>query len=110
MIRRIFSYMGKYKKYGVAAVICVVTESIFELLIPLIMADIVDVGVANGDKAYIFAKGGQMLLWPWCWASEALVLVHCADRGWGPGSEKKNIENFSHFHLPILTISESRHW
>ena len=42
--------------------ICVVTESIFELLIPLIMADIVDVGVANGDKAYIFAKGGQMLL------------------------------------------------
>lgn len=111
MIRRIFSYMGKYKKYGVAAVICVVTESIFELLIPLIMADIVDVGVANGDKAYIFAKGGQMLL---C-AFMALVLgigsarlVHCADRGWGPGlreEEYRKLQSFSFANIDHFRVS-----
>lgn len=54
MIRRIFSYIGPYKKYGVLAAVCIVAETFFELIVPFIMADMVDVGVANGDKAYIF--------------------------------------------------------
>ena len=62
MLRRIFSYSGKYKKYFVLAALCITAESLFELLIPLIMADIVDIGVANGDKAYIFSRGGFMIL------------------------------------------------
>ena len=56
MLRRIFSYSGQYKKYLVLAALCITCESLFELLIPLIMADIVDVGVASGDTAYIFQK------------------------------------------------------
>ena len=62
MLRRIFSYSGKYKKHFVLAALCITAESLFELLIPLIMADIVDIGVANGDKAYIFSRGGFMIL------------------------------------------------
>ena len=62
MLRRIFSYSGKYKKYFVLAALCITAESLFELLIPLIMADIVDIGVANGDTAYIFSRGGFMIL------------------------------------------------
>lgn len=62
MIRRIFSFLHQYKKYAVLAIICVVAESIFELIIPLIMADIVDVGVVEGNKEYIFIKGGQMII------------------------------------------------
>ncbi len=62
MLRRIFSFLHQYKKYAFLAVLCVVAESVFELIIPLIMADIVDVGVANQDKTYIFMKGGQMLI------------------------------------------------
>ena len=62
MLRRIFSFLHQYKKYAFLAILCVVTESVFELIIPLIMADIVDVGVANQDKGYIFMKGGQMLI------------------------------------------------
>ncbi|MBM6854773.1 ABC transporter ATP-binding protein [Mediterraneibacter glycyrrhizinilyticus] len=60
MLRRIFSYSGKYKKYFVFAALCITAESLFELLIPLIMADIVDVGVVTGDRAYIFRQGGLM--------------------------------------------------
>ena len=56
MIRRIFSYIGPYKKYGVLAAVCIVAETFFELIVPFIMADMVDVGVANGDKAYIFHR------------------------------------------------------
>lgn len=62
MIRRIFSYAGEYKKYLYIGAACVVGESIFELIIPLIMANIVDVGVASGNKTYIFQQGALMLI------------------------------------------------
>lgn len=62
MLRRLFSYMGRYKKYAFLALLCITVESIFELLVPLIMADLVDVGVASGDRAYIFQKGGEMVI------------------------------------------------
>ena len=62
MIRRIFSYSGKYKKYLVFAALCITAESLFELLIPLIMANIVDIGVATGNRPYIFQQGAWMLV------------------------------------------------
>ena len=61
MIRRIFSYIGPYKKYGILAAVCIVAETFFELIVPFIMADMVDVGVANGDKTYIFQRGALMV-------------------------------------------------
>lgn len=60
MIRRIYSYMKPYRRYAILAVICITAETTLELLIPFIMANIVDVGVANGDKAYIFTQGALM--------------------------------------------------
>ncbi len=62
MLKRIFSYLGEYKKYAYLAGICIGAEVVFELVIPLIMADIVDVGVANGDRGYIFQKGIVMIV------------------------------------------------
>ena len=61
MLIRLFSYMNQYKKYATLAVVCIMTEGVFELLVPLIMADLIDVGVANGDRAYIYMKGLQMV-------------------------------------------------
>lgn len=55
-------YTRKYKKEFILAVICIEAETIFELIIPMIMADIIDIGVANGDKNYILAKGIQMVV------------------------------------------------
>ena len=62
MIKRIFSYSGQYKKYLVFAALCITAESLFELVIPLIMANIVDIGVASGDRTYIFEQGAWMLV------------------------------------------------
>ena len=62
MFRKLFSYMGKYKKYAILAMFCVMVEVAFELIIPFIMADIVDVGVRTGDKGYIFSQGILMLV------------------------------------------------
>ena len=61
MLIRLFSYMNQYKKYAALAVVCIMTEGVFELLVPLIMADLIDVGVSSGDRAYIYMKGLQMV-------------------------------------------------
>lgn len=62
MIRRIFSYSRQYRKYMALAAVCITAECFFELVIPLLMADIVDIGVASGDRAYIFRQGGIMIV------------------------------------------------
>ena len=62
MLKRIFSYSWQYKKYLVFAALCITAESLFELVIPLIMANIVDIGVASGDRTYIFEQGAWMLV------------------------------------------------
>ena len=113
MLRRIFSYSGKYKKYLVFAAVCITAESLFELLIPLIMADIVDIGVANGDKAYIFRQGGWMLV---CAAAALLLGIGSAQfsaiAGQGLGANLREAEyarlqqfsfaNVDHFQLSSL--------
>ena len=60
MLLRIFSYLKPYRKYTILAVLCIAIEAVFELIIPFLMADIVDVGVKNGDTAYIFTRGAMM--------------------------------------------------
>ena len=62
MLRRIFSYMKQYKKFAYLALICIAVEAMLELLVPMIMADLIDNGVANGDTHYIYVKGFEMAL------------------------------------------------
>lgn len=93
MLIRLFSYMNQYKKYAALAVVCIMTEGVFELLVPLIMADLIDVGVANGDRSYIYMKGLQMV----CCALIALVLGVGSARfaaltGQGLGAELRKAE------------------
>ena len=54
MLKRIFSYMKQYKKYACLALLCIAVEAVLELMVPMIMADLIDNGVANGDTAYIY--------------------------------------------------------
>ncbi len=101
MIKRMWPYMRPYKKYLFISCFCVVAETIFELIIPIIMADIIDVGVANGDKDYILLKGIQMVI---C-AVIALILGvlyarYAATAGQGFGAELRKdefakVQNFS---------------
>ena len=62
MFRRFYGYMKDYRKYGLFSCACVALEVMFELVIPLVMADIIDVGVANGDRSYIITKGIEMCI------------------------------------------------
>ncbi|MGL6219266.1 MAG: ABC transporter ATP-binding protein [Lacrimispora sphenoides] len=75
-MKNLILYAKKYKKEFILAIICIEAETIFELVIPMIMADIIDVGVANGDRNYIFLKGFQMVFF----AVISLFLGHACAR------------------------------
>lgn len=60
-MKRFLVYAKDYKKELILAIICIEVETVFELIIPMIMADIIDVGIVNGDKSYILWKGFQMV-------------------------------------------------
>ena len=54
--------MKQYKKYAYLALLCIAVEAILELMVPMIMADLIDIGVATGDDMYIYKKGVQMVI------------------------------------------------
>ena len=56
------SCLKPWRRTLFAAIACIMTEVVLELIIPMIMADIIDVGVASQDRHYIFLKGAQMIL------------------------------------------------
>lgn len=113
MLRRIFSYMRPYRRAALLSVLCVLAESVCELVIPLLMADIIDIGVAHGDQGYIMRQGGKMVLCALC----ALVLGIGSARfaavcGQGLGAELRRAEyqklqsfafsNIDRFQVPSL--------
>ena len=56
------THLQGYKKDAVKAPILIILEVICELLLPLIMAEIVDVAIPAGDVGYIFKLGAMMLV------------------------------------------------
>ena len=54
--------MTIYKKESILAPIFKMLEAIFELFVPLVMAKIIDVGIAQSDKGYILRMCGLLML------------------------------------------------
>ena len=61
MLKKLWTYARPYRGWIFAGVLCSAAEAVFELLIPLVMSDIVDVGIAAGDRDYILHKGLLMV-------------------------------------------------
>ncbi len=61
MIKRLWPYLRPYKKWLALGISCSAAEAVFELLIPLVMAKILDVGIQNGDAAYTVRMGILMV-------------------------------------------------
>lgn len=62
MIRKLAPYTKGYRIWIILGVLCSAGEAVLELLLPKAMSQIVDVGIANGDKEYILAMGLKMIL------------------------------------------------
>ena len=61
MIKKLWPCTRGYRKWIVLGVLCSASEAVFELLLPLVMADIVDTGIPAGDTSYILARGALMV-------------------------------------------------
>ena len=59
-LKRLLGYLGPYRRDMALGALLVLVESAFELFIPVLMSDIIDVGVANRDVVFILHKGVQM--------------------------------------------------
>lgn len=59
---RLFRHLRPYAWPVVAALVLILMQSLAELYLPTLMANIVDVGIRAGDARYIMQTGGRMLL------------------------------------------------
>lgn len=65
-LKILFSYLGAYRRDAILGVFFVTAETALELFIPVIMANIIDVGVPAGDINYMLLQGTYMLVCAAC--------------------------------------------
>lgn len=58
---RLLPYIKKYKKEAVIGPLFKLLEACFELIVPLVMARIIDIGIAQRDLPYIWKMGGLLV-------------------------------------------------
>ncbi len=59
---KLLVYLKEYKKETVLGPLFKLLEALFELMVPLVMAAVIDVGIGKGDARYVLMMGGVLLL------------------------------------------------
>ena len=104
-IRRLLMYLGPYRKDMVTGAFLVLAETCLELFIPVLIADLIDVGVAGHDISYILSKGLQMGVCAVLALITGLLYARFAARaayGWGANvreAQYKRVQNYSFANL-----------
>ncbi len=62
MLKTLLSQVKEYKLPSFLTPLCMIGEVICEMVIPILMARIVDLGIYGGDMGYIFRTGGMMIV------------------------------------------------
>ena len=63
-MNKMLGYLKGYKRESVLAPLFKMLEATFDLLVPLVMADIVNVGIAAHDSTISFCGAGCCSCWP----------------------------------------------
>ena len=61
-MKRILKFLRHHKKESILAPAFKMLEALFDLLVPLLMADIINRGIASGDDGYVLTGCGIMVL------------------------------------------------
>lgn len=105
---RLIRYLKDYKKESVLAPLFKFLEAAFELLVPLVIAKIIDVGIANKDSDYIIKMGVLLVSLAVIGLSSAIVAQYfSAKAATGFGTKLRDdlfahILSFSHAEIDIL--------
>lgn len=110
-LKYLLRYLGPYRKDMLIGALLIVVETGFELVIPLLMADLIDIGVANRDMTYILHKGIQMGICALLSLVTGLLYARFAARaayGWGAGireAEYARVQGYAFSNLDHFEIS-----
>lgn len=102
---KIARYLKYFKKEVIIGPIFKLIEAIFELIIPIVTAKVIDKGIKTGNVTYVWHMGGIMLLLGVVGLCSALVcqkLAAIASQGFGTVVRKdlyKHINTFSHAEI-----------
>lgn len=91
-------FLKDYKKECIIGPLCKLFEAILELLVPIVMASIIDDGVRMGDTAYVFKMGVLMVLLAVVGFGSALVCQYLASRASQGVGTKIRRELFAHIN------------
>ena len=61
-MKELLVYIKEYTKECILGPFFKLLEACFDLAVPLVMASVIDKGIASGDKGYIFKYGGILIL------------------------------------------------
>lgn len=75
---RLAKYLKEFKLNVTVGPVCKFTEAVFELIVPLVMAEIIDVGIKNGDTDYIRKHGITLIILAVCGLTFALICQYMA--------------------------------
>lgn len=98
-------YLKKYRLQVILGPAFKLVEAVFELIVPLVMAKIIDIGVKNSDTAYVLKMGGVLLLLGVVGLCSTLVcqrFASVASQGFGTTVRNElfeQINSFSHSEL-----------
>lgn len=79
-MKRLLPYMKWYWKECILGPVFKLLEAIFELIVPLVTARMIDVGIANRDMGYIWRMGGLMIVLAACGLLFALICQYFASK------------------------------
>ena len=103
-MKLLFPYLKNYKRQCILGPFFKFTEAVFELIVPIVMARIIDVGIKNNDKSYIFKMGGIMIELGVVGLVVALTAQYfAAQAGFGFGTE---VRNAMFKHIQSLSTAE----
>ncbi|MGM9978426.1 MAG: ABC transporter ATP-binding protein [Clostridium sp.] len=108
---KLLPYLKNYKKQVVIGPIFKLLEAIFELMVPLVMAKIIDIGVKNGDYGYVIKSGFTLLILGFLGLFCALICQYSAAKAsQGFGTDLRNdlfshINSLSHSEIDMIGTS-----
>ena len=109
-LKRLLSYLGPYLRDLLIGGLLVLVETAFELVIPVLMADLIDVGVEARDLHYIVIKGVQMGVCALLALVTGLLYARFAARaayGWGANIRQAQYERVQDYAFSNLDRFES---
>lgn len=103
-MRKLLIYLNEYRKECILAPLFKLLEASFELIVPLVVAAIIDHGIAASNKSYIFKMGGVMVLLALIGLACSITAQYFAAKAAVGFSTKVRYALFS--HIQKLSFSE----